>query len=221
VAAPPQASGIARGRAMSAPQYWEQATRDLAERDAVLRGVIERFRGLALASRGDAFTTLARSIVGQQISVKAAQSVWERLGANVGTVSPVSIARARKPTLRKSGLSGQKAAYLKDLASKFLDGTLDATGWHALEDEALIVELTQVKGIGRWTAEMFLMFHLTRPDVLPLADLGLQRAMRLHYNHGRALSIARMRKIGTVWAPWRSVATWYLWRSLDPIPVEY
>ena len=206
---------------MSAPQYWEQATRDLAERDAVLRGVIERFRGLALASRGDAFTTLARSIVGQQISVKAAQSVWERLGANVGAVSPVSIARARKPTLRKSGLSGQKAAYLKDLASKFLDGTLDATGWHALEDEALIVELTQVKGIGRWTAEMFLMFHLIRPDVLPLADLGLQRAMRLHYNHGRALSIARMRKIGTVWAPWRSVATWYLWRSLDPIPVEY
>jgi len=221
VAAPPPASGIARGRAMSAPQYWEQATRDLAERDAVLRGVIERFRGLALASRGDAFTTLARSIVGQQISVKAAQSVWERLGANVGTVSPVSIARARKPTLRKSGLSGQKAAYLKDLASKFLDGTLDTTGWHALDDEALIVELTQVKGIGRWTAEMFLMFHLTRPDVLPLADLGLQRAMRLHYNHGRALSIARMRKIGTVWAPWRSVATWYLWRSLDPIPVEY
>jgi len=221
VAAPPQASGIARGRAMSAPQYWEQATRDLAERDAVLRGVIERFRGLALASRGDAFTTLARSIVGQQISVKAAQSVWERLGANVGAVSPASIARARKPTLRKSGLSGQKAAYLKDLASKFLDGTLDATGWHALEDEALIVELTQVKGIGRWTAEMFLMFHLTRPDVLPLADLGLQRAMRLHYNRGRALSIARMRKIGTVWAPWRSVATWYLWRSLDPIPVEY
>ena len=206
---------------MSAPQYWDQATRDLAERDAVLRGVIERFRGLALVSRGDAFTTLARSIVGQQISVKAAQSVWERLGANVGDVSPVSITRARKPVLRKSGLSGQKAAYLKDLASKFLDGTLDAASWHALDDEALIVELTRVKGIGRWTAEMFLMFHLTRPDVLPLADLGLQRAMRLHYNRGRVLSVARMQRIGAIWAPWRSVATWYLWRSLDPIPVEY
>ena len=206
---------------MSAPEYWEQATRDLAERDAVLRSLIERFRGLALASRGDAFTTLARSIVGQQISVKAAQSVWERLAANIGEVSPASVSRARKPALRKSGLSGQKAAYLKDLASKFLDGTLDATGWHALDDEALIVELTQVNGIGRWTAEMFLMFHLTRPDVLPLADLGLQRAMRLHYNRGRALSVARMQKIGAIWAPWRSVATWYLWRSLDPIPVEY
>jgi DNA-3-methyladenine glycosylase II len=206
---------------MTAPEYWEQATRDLAERDAVLCGLIERFRGLALASRGDAFTTLARSIVGQQISVKAAQSVWDRLAAKIGEVTPASVSRARTPALRNCGLSGQKAAYLKDLASRFLDGTLDATGWHTLDDEALIVELTQVKGIGRWTAEMFLMFHLVRPDVLPLADLGLQRAMRLHYNRGRALSIARMRKIGAVWAPWRSVATWYLWRSLDPIPVEY
>lgn len=206
---------------MNPPEYWEQATRDLAARDAVLRGLIERFRGLALASRGDAFSTLARSIVGQQISVKAAQSVWDRLAAQLGEVSPPFVRRARLPTLRRSGLSGQKAAYLKDLASKFLDGTLHATRWHALDDETLIAELTQVKGIGRWTAEMFLMFHLARPDVLPLADLGLQRAMRLHYNRGRALSPARMRKIGAAWAPWRSVATWYLWRSLDPIPVEY
>jgi DNA-3-methyladenine glycosylase II len=203
------------------PDYWPQATRDLAERDAVLRGLIERFRGLALASRGDAFTTLARSIVGQQISVKAAQSVWDRLANRLGEVSPASVSRARKPALRASGLSGQKAAYLKNLASKFLDGTLVPTHWHARDDETLIVELTQVKGIGRWTAEMFLMFHLFRPDVLPLADLGLQRAIRLHYNRGRALSDARMRRIGATWAPWRSVATWYLWRSLDPIPVEY
>jgi DNA-3-methyladenine glycosylase II len=206
---------------MNAPEFWDQAIRDLAARDDVLSGLIERFRGLALTSRGDAFTTLARSIVGQQISVKAAQSVWDRLAAGVGGVSPASVSRARRPALRKCGLSGQKAAYLKDLASKFIDGTLDATGWHALDDETLIVELTQVKGIGRWTAEMFLMFHLMRPDVLPLADLGLQRAMRLHYNRGRALSVARMRRIGAAWAPWRSVATWYLWRSLDPIPVEY
>jgi len=206
---------------MRAPEYWPQATRDLAERDVVLRGLIDRFRGVALASRGDAFTTLARSIVGQQISVKAAQSVWDRLAERLGAVTPESLTRSRKPTLRACGLSGQKAAYLKDLASNFLDGTLDATHWHALDDETLIGELTRVKGIGRWTAEMFLMFHLARPDVLPLADLGLQRAMRLHYNHGRALSDARMRRIGLVWVPWRSVATWYLWRSLDPIPVEY
>lgn len=206
---------------MRTPEYWPQATRDLAKRDAVLRGLIERFQGLALGSRGDAFSTLARSIVGQQISVKAAQSVWDRLTARLGPMSPAAVRSARKTTLRTCGLSGQKTAYLQDLAAKFLDRTLDASRWHALDDEALIGELTLVKGIGRWTAEMFLIFHLTRPDVLPLADLGLQRAMRLHYNRGRPLSVARMNKIGAAWAPWRSVATWYLWRSLDPLPVEY
>ena len=206
---------------MSTPEYWQQATRDLAERDAVLRSLIERFRGVALASRGDAFATLARSIVGQQISVKAAQSVWDRLAGRLVEVTPTSVCRVRTPTLKACGLSGQKALYLRDLSRKFLDGALDTRHWHALDDETLIGELTQVKGIGRWTAEMFLIFHLARPDVLPLADLGLQRAMRLHYNRGRALSDTRVRKISAVWAPWRSVATWYLWRSLDPIPVEY
>jgi DNA-3-methyladenine glycosylase II len=136
-------------------------------------------------------------------------------------VTPASVYHARPTTLKACGLSGQKASYLHDLSGKFLEGSLDAARWHALDDEALIGELTQVKGIGRWTAEMFLMFHLVRPDVLPLADLGLQRAMRLHYNRGRALSDARMRRIGAAWTPWRTVATWYLWRSLDPIPVEY
>jgi len=206
---------------MTTPDYWEQAKRELAERDAVLGELVGRFQGLAMGSRGDAFATLARSIVGQQISVKAAQSVWDRLAGRMGTVAPASFARARIPTLRSCGLSGQKAGYLKDLGKKFLDGSLDAARWPALDDETLIVELTQVKGIGRWTAEMFLMFHLARPDVLPVADLGLQKAMRLHYNRGRALSLIRMQKIGAAWAPWRSVATWFMWRSLDPIPVEY
>jgi DNA-3-methyladenine glycosylase II len=206
---------------MKTPDYWQQAARELAERDAVMRGLVDKFHGLALGSRGDAFSTLARSIVGQQISVKAAQSVWERLSGRLGTVTPASVSRARKRTLRGCGLSGQKALYIRDLALRFRDGTLDAVRWHALEDEVLIAELIQVKGIGRWTAEMFLMFYLARPDVLPLGDLGLQRAMRLHYNRGRALSLPRMQKIGAAWAPWRSVATWYMWRSLDPIPVEY
>jgi DNA-3-methyladenine glycosylase II len=206
---------------MTIPVYWQQAIGELAERDVVLRGLIARYRGLALASRGDAFSTLARSIVGQQISVKAAQSVWDRLASRLMGVTPARIASTRRPTLRSCGLSGQKADYLKDLARRFLDRQLDPTHWIDLEDEALIAQLIQVKGIGRWTAEMFLMFHLVRPDVLPVADLGLQRAMRLHYNRGRALSVARMQKIGAVWAPWRSVATWYMWRSLDPIPVEY
>lgn len=203
------------------PHYWQQAARELGERDPVIRTLIDRFPGLALGSRGDAFSTLARSIVGQQISVKAAQSVWDRLAHRLVDVTPATVGGARTSTLRACGLSGQKALYLRDLARKMRDGTLDAARWHALEDEALIAELTRVKGIGRWTAEMFLMFHLMRPDVLPLADLGLQRAMRIHYNRGRMLSASRMRGIGATWSPWRSVATWYLWRSLDPVPVEY
>ena len=206
-------------RTPTAVECWEDACRHLSKRDRVMRKLIPQFGDGRLQSPGDAFTTLARSIVGQQISVKAAQSVWERLSGRVGVFEPRALCRCRATTLRACGLSGQKAEYIKDLAKKFRDGSLDPTRWIVLDDEALIVELTQVKGIGRWTAQMFLMFHLARPDVLPLADLGLQRAMRVNYNGGRALSEARMRKLGAAWAPWRSVATWYLWRSLEAVPV--
>lgn len=127
---------------MTTPDYWPQATRELAERDAVLRELIERFQGLALGSRGDAFATLARSIVGQQISVKAAQSVWNRLSERVSAVTPEALSRCRKPALRACGLSAGKAGYLKDLAVKFRDGKLDPARWPALDDEILIGELT-------------------------------------------------------------------------------
>lgn len=203
------------------PRYWGRATRELAARDTVLQELISRYRGMALGSRGDAFQTLARAIVGQQISVKAAQSVWNRLEQELGTVTPETVESAGRRRLRACGLSGQKALYIADLAAHFRSGALAPATWSQLDDETLIRELTRVKGIGRWTAEMFLIFHLARPDVLPLDDLGLQRAINLHYNRGRPLARARMERIAENWAPWRSVATWYLWRSLDPIPVEY
>jgi len=203
---------------MTLPAYWPEATAALAARDAVMARLIERAGGLPLRSRGDAFATLARAIVGQQISVKAAQSVWLRLSERLDGVAPAPCAAARLPALRACGLSRSKAAYVKDLAAKFLSGELAEERWHASDDETLIAELTQVKGIGRWTAEMFLIFYLARPDVLPLADVGLQRALGLHYNRGRRPSLARMRRLGAGWAPWRSVATWYLWRSLDVPP---
>ena len=206
---------------MNVPDYWSDATRDLAARDKVLSKLTTRFQGLALGSRGDAFSTLARAIVGQQISVKAAQSVWDRLLAEVTAITPANIAAAEVARLRSCGLSGQKSAYLLDLAQRFGSGALDPAQWTELDDEALIVELTQVKGIGRWTAEMFLIFYMARPDVLPVDDIGLQRAMSLHYNSGRPLSKLKIRRIAKAWTPWRSVATWYLWRSLDPLPVEY
>jgi DNA-3-methyladenine glycosylase II len=218
---PAQARNATQARSIMTPRYWKKATRELAARDPVLKSLIVQFKGLTLGSRGDAFQTLARAIVGQQISVKAAQSVWERLAAEVKVVTPVALHASTIARLRTCGLSRQKAAYLLDLAGRFHSGALDSGVLHRLDNEALIAELTQVKGIGRWTAEMFLIFYLTRPDVLPLADLGVQRAIRLHYNRGRALSMQKMHKIGDTWTPWRSVATWYLWRSLDPIPVEY
>ena len=206
---------------MNLPEYWDDAARELAGRDLVLSKLTVRYPGLTLGSRGDAFSTLARAIVGQQISVKAAQSVWDRLLAEVTAISAANVLSAELARLRSCGLSGQKCVYLLDLAQRFASGALDPAHWRDLDDEALIVELTQVKGIGRWTAEMFLIFYMARPDVLPLDDIGLQRAMSLHYNAGRPLSKLKMRRIGATWAPWRSVATWYLWRSLDPIPVQY
>lgn len=191
----------------------------LSTRDPVLSKLAQRYVGLETGSRGDAFSTLARAIVGQQISVKAAQSVWGRVLAEVGAMTPQNILATDTTRLRGCGLSGQKTAYLLDLAQRFSSGALDPALWGALDDEALIVELTQVKGIGRWTAEMFLIFYMARPDVLPVDDVGLQRAMSLHYNAGKPLSKLKMQRIGKTWAPWRSVATWYLWRSLDPLPV--
>ena len=206
---------------MTVPNYWRRATRELAERDTVLAELIKTHRGLTLGLRGDAFQTLTRAIVGQQISVKAAQSVWDRLVATVGVIVPEKLARAEPSALRSSGLSGRKVEYIQDLARHFRDSTIVPTAWPELSDDAIIEQLLGVRGIGRWTAEMFLIFNLGRPDVLPLGDLGLQRAMAVSYNRGRELNERRMRMIARPWAPWRSVATWYLWRSLDPIPVEY
>src|SRR5690349_17544225 len=206
---------------VSTPPYWEDAARELAERDQVLSKLTGRYPGLVMGSRGDAFSTLARAIVGQQISVKAAQSIWDRLLTEAKAMSPANIGALELERLRSCGLSGPKCAYLTDLAQRFDSGVLDPARWTDVDDESLIAELTQVKGIGRWTAEMFLIFYMARPDVLPLDDIGLQRAMSLHYNAGRPLSKLKMRKIGGRWSPWRSVATWYLWRSLDPLPVQY
>lgn len=203
------------------PAYWKQATEELAGCDEVMQKLIQRFEGATLCSHGDAFTTLARSIVGQQISVKAAESIWQKLAAAIPVLTPDTVLGTDSSVLRACGLSLRKGAYLHDLSRHFIGGTLNQTAWEEVDDEALIIELTQVKGIGRWTAEMFLIFHMLRPNVLPLDDLGLQRAISMHYNASQPVSRLRMCAIAKPWQPWRSVATWYLWRSLDPLPVEY
>lgn len=207
---------------MLAPPYWLQACTELSQADAVMGSLIVRLQDRGhLMSRGDPFATLARSIVGQQISVKAAASVWARFEKAARTVQPERVARMRLSTLAAAGLSGRKAEYLRDLAVHFVNGTVDPTHWPDLPDEAIISELVQVRGIGRWTAEMFLMFNLMRPDVLPLDDLGLLKAVALHYNDGVSLSRPQVETLAQAWRPWRTVATWMLWRSLDPVPVAY
>ena len=213
---------------MTRPAYWPRARRALVAADPVLGGIIARHPRLALVSRGDAFSTLARSIVGQQISVKAADAVWARLVSACAELTPRGVLRKRAPTLRACGLSERKVEYLRDLARHFESGELDLRALARMEDEEVIARLTDVRGIGRWTAEMFLIFNLLRPDVLPLDDLGLLKAISRHYLGdvptrdllGRA-GRERVLALASPWAPWRSVATWYLWRSLDPVPVEY
>lgn len=200
------------------PSYWNDATGELALRDPVLRILIRNNEGPHLESRSDAFTTLARSIIGEQISVQTAESVWQKLLESVGALGPAAIVRMDPSKLRACGLSSKKSHYLIDLAEHFLDGSLAQQEWGERDDEQLIAELTKVKGIGRWTAEMFLIFFMMRPDILPADDIGLQRAMSLHYNNGKPLSKLKIRQIAIEWRPWRTVATWYLWRSLDPIP---
>ena len=207
------------------PEYWDTACKHLKRNDRVMKRLIPRFGEARLQSRGDAFTTLSRSVVGQQISVKAAQSVWTRFAALAspqgGPLMPQAVTDLDVPALRGAGLSARKAEYLLDLASHFTDGQVRVSQWDVMADEAIIEELVAIRGIGRWTAEMFLIFHLMRPDVLPLDDLGLIKGISLNYFSGEAVSRAEAREVAEAWAPYRSVATWYLWRSLDPLPVDY
>ncbi len=207
------------------PDYWDEACKHLARRDRVMRKLIPRFTDGSLQSRGDAFTTLARSVVGQQISVKAAQTVWERVMGLVDSGSPAlrpsAVLSLEPQQLRGAGLSARKVEYLADLARHFESGTVHVRQWQNMDDAAIIDELVAIRGIGRWTAEMFLIFHLMRPNVLPLDDVGLLRGISLNYFSGEPVSRAEARELGEGWAPFRSVATWYIWRSLDPLPVEY
>lgn len=216
---------IPSSTALMTPAYWDEACRHLSRRDRVMKRLIPPFGQARLQCRGDAFTTLARSIVGQQISVKAAQSVWERLsmpwGGAQAVLKPAQVLKAQSADLRAAGLSLRKVEYLQDLARHFKERGSRSPLWSEMEDEAVIAELISVRGIGRWTAEMFLMFGLMRPDVLPLDDLGLLRGISLNYFSGEPVTRSEAREVGEAWAPYRSVATWYLWRSLDPVPVEY
>ena len=203
------------------PVYWQKAKTALKKRDKTLKKIIESYHGEGMALRGDAFFTLARSITGQQISVKAADSVWRKLNAHVSKMTPEIIANADATLLRSCGLSERKVLYLHALANHFLENKKTIKNWPKMTDDEIIKELTSIHGIGRWTAEMFLMFGLGRPDVFPLDDLGLLKGLYRHYNKGKELPTGKVIAIGENWRPYRSMGTWYMWRVLDPLPVAY
>ena len=203
------------------PDYWADACQHLMKKDRVMKRLIPQFGDACLQSRGDAFITLARSIVGQQISVKAAQSVWDKFAKLARRITPTQVLKFKVDDMRAAGLSARKVEYLVDLALHFDNGSLQVRKWHDMDDEAIISELVAIRGIGRWTAEMFLIFHLMRPNVLPLDDLGLLNGISKNYFSGEAVSRSEAREVAAAWAPYCSVATWYIWRSLDPLPVDY
>lgn len=203
------------------PVYWPEACRYLARKDRVMKKLIASHVGVVLQSRGDAFTTLARSVVGQQISVKAAQSVWNRFQCLVANMTPESVLLLRAEDMRQAGLSARKVEYLLDLSSRFSTGQLNTQAWPTMSDESIVQELVSIRGVGRWTAEMFLIFHLMRPNVLPLDDVGLINGISRAYYSGEPVSRSEVRELASSWSPYATVATWYIWRSLVPQPVNH
>ena len=199
------------------PAYWADACKHLIKKDRVMKRLIPRFGNACLQSHDDAFSTLARSVVGQQISAKAGQTVWRKFSALPARMTPGDVLKLKVDDMRAAGLSARKVEYVVDLAIHFDTGAVHVTDWAAMDDEAIIAELVAIRGIGRWTAEMFLIFYLARPNVLPLDDVGLINGISQNYFSGESVSRSDAREVAAAWAPYCSVATWYIWRSLDPV----
>jgi 3-methyladenine DNA glycosylase/8-oxoguanine DNA glycosylase len=203
------------------PSDYARARRLLARRDPVLGALIRQHGpcGLADAQHTEPFPALVHAIISQQLSSKAAATIAGRFGALFeGGLTPERVATVSDTELRRVGLSTQKVRYIRDLCGRIQDGSLPLADLDALSDDRVIEALTQVKGIGRWTAEMFLMFRLHRPDVLPVGDLGIVKAVQRAYRLRKVPDARRLVKIGEPWRPYRSVACWYLWASLDNAP---
>ncbi|TFW32334.1 DNA-3-methyladenine glycosylase family protein [Massilia horti] len=205
---------------LEVPPYWVEAKAELMKRDRIMKKLIPQFGDMHLRGHPDPFTTLARSVVGQQVTPKAADAAWAKLQLICPKMSPSQVIKAGAEQLAGCGLSKRKTEYILDLADHFKAKRVHANLWSEMDDEAVIAELVQIRGITRWTAEMFLIFNLLRPNVLPLDDAGLIQGISQNYFSGEPVSRSDAREVAANWEPWRTVATWYLWRSLDPVPVE-
>jgi DNA-3-methyladenine glycosylase II len=207
--------------AQTQPDYWTIATRELAQRDGVMARLILSYPNSVMSSRGQPFYTLVRSVVGQQISVKAADSIWARFVLLVPKVTPKHVLAQSIEHLRSVGLSARKAEYIHAVAEFFVQKRVGQAYWEQRTDDEIIEELSSIRGIGRWTAEMFLMFTLLRPNVFPVDDIGLLRGLEKNYHGARVTPSVARAVYFERFSPWASVATWYLWRSLDPVEVRY
>ncbi len=207
-----------RGGPLGVPSYWGQAKEYLILTDPVLATIIRVCGKESLEGQGNPFCTLLHSIVAQQISVYASERIWSRFEDAIGDMTPTNVRLCKEQKLRAVGLSRRKVSYIFAVSEAFSNGTLVSWKWNAMTDAEVAKNLMKLRGIGEWTAEMFLIFHLLRPNVLPVSDVGLQRACSQHYNIKNPKEI---KKCGEMWKPWCSVATWYLWRSLDPHTIAY
>ena len=204
------------------PKYWNEAKKALSRKDPVMRKIIKKYKKGFMSSRNDPFFSLCRTIVGQQISTKAADSIWLKFENKCKKkISPNTVLKLSRSTLRSVGLSKQKIGYLKNVALSFRNKSFNIKELKKMNDDLAIEYITQLKGLGVWSAQMFLMFNLNRPDIFPTKDIGLIRAISKNYNTSYPPSQRFLNKISKLHSGYRTVFTWYMWRSIDPVDVEY
>ena len=204
------------------PFYWYKAKTILSKRDPILRKIIKKFNKGYLTSRKDPFFSLCRTIIGQQISTKAADSIWSKFEIKCNKkIIPDTVLKLTSKSLKNAGLSRQKINYLKNIGKSFKNKSFNIKNLKKMDDDLAIDYITQIKGLGVWSAQMFLMFNLNRPDIFPTKDIGLIRAISKNYKTSYPPSERFLNKISKMHSGYRSVFTWYMWRSIDPVDVEY
>ncbi len=207
---------------MSLPAYWQQSKKFLTHADPKLAKLILEHQQYSISSRGEALETLLRSIVGQQISVQAAASVWGKLEKKIGKIKPENVLLMSFEELKSCGLSKQKVQYIINICNHFINFSIkDHLYWEKRSFKSIYDELITIKGVGPWTAEMFGMFYLLEKDIFPIKDIGIIRAMNQIYGEGKPLDLEKIIAISETWRPYRSVACWFLWRSIDSEEVLY